>query len=318
MERGQLRSIIEAMVFVAEEPITEKAMASALEPDGVEKSELREALAEIRAAWNDNGGGGLQLVEVAGGYQFRTKEAVAEWVKRLCASKPMKLSPAALETMAIIAYRQPIVRAEIEHVRGVDSGGVLKKLMERRLIRIVGKRDEPGQPLIYGTTSEFLELFNLANLSDLPPLADLKDLAESRQRGLEGESEERPAQVDIYEEEEEQTVALRDVDDDEEPTEIIARLERDEAEDREALENLESNLKHVRRLEKAMFPNPAPTPEGGSEGQDDAGERQEAQSSSAAEGEPSPETTAESAAESADEAGDADEDAPQQTDRPVE
>lgn len=289
MEQGQLKSVLEAMIFVSEEPLTERSMIEVLQSDGIERVQIKEAIEGIKASWNDNADVGMKLVEVAGGYQFRTKTEVAEWVKRLTDSKPMRLSQASLETLAIVAYRQPIIRSEIEHVRGVDCGGVLKTLVERRLVRIVGKRDEPGQPLIYGTTKEFMELFGLNNLKDLPALADLKELAEKRV-------------VEQSEDSEEPTVVIRE--DDDEPTEIIARLENDEEEDRDALHNLENNLKGLRRLEKSIFPKPEPKvdagAEGSHEGQNDASEQGA-----------SPEGAAESATPDA-----ADEDPPEQVDRP--
>ncbi len=268
MEPNELKSIVEALIFVAEEPLTEEGILAALEPDGVDKARLHEAIESIRSAWNENPASGLKLTEVAQGYQFRTKETAAEWIRRLYSAKPTRLSQAALETMAIIAYRQPIVRSEIEHIRGVDSGGVLKTLLERRLIRIVGKRDEPGQPLIYGTTKEFLELFGLKTLKEMPPLADLRELAE-RQR--EDRSDD-PARRQGGDDGEEPTHVISD-DEDEEQTEVISRLERDEDEDKDALANLEHSLKGLRKLERLIFPKPVPTAESSDEGAHDENAR---------------------------------------------
>jgi segregation and condensation protein B len=114
------------------------------------------------------------LVEVAGGYQFRTKPSWAGWVSRLKKVKAVKLSQAALETLAIVAYRQPIIRPAIEEIRGVDSGSVLHTLLEKGLIKMMGRKDLPGRPIVYGTTKTFLELFSLNTLSDLPSLKEIQ------------------------------------------------------------------------------------------------------------------------------------------------
>lgn len=315
MEQGQLKAVIEAMIFVAEEPLAEGAIVKTLEPDGIGKDDVRAAIAAIRDSFNADASMGLQLACVAGGFQFRTKEGTAAWVARMCETRPMKLSAASLETLAIIAYRQPIVRAEIEHIRGVDSGGVLKKLIERRLVRIVGKRDEPGQPLIYGTTHEFLELFGLPSLKDLPPLADLRDIAERRLRGQQGFAGEAPATegsavgggnlsgvscVDA-------DAGAEDADSGH--VEIIERLEHDEAEDAAALDNLEYSIKSVRRLEKAIFPKPVAEPNADGGGPCDASSN-EAGSVAAAE--------VAGGESGAPECPAADSDAPEQADRPGE
>ena len=119
---------------------------------------------------------GLQLEEVAEGFQFRTRPESADYIQKLIHSRPYRFSRAALETLAIIAYRQPVTRAEVEYLRGVDSGGVFKTLLEKQLIRILGKKDVPGRPLIYGTTREFLEFFGLRDLSTLPTLKEFSEL----------------------------------------------------------------------------------------------------------------------------------------------
>src|SRR5439155_18678611 len=113
---------------------------------------------------------GIQLHSVAGGYQFRTHPDNASWVQKLHASKPVRLTRTHLETLAIVSYRQPITRPEIDQIRGVDSGGTLKTLMDRSLIRILGKKEEPGRPMLYGTTKDCREFFNLTDLKDLPTL----------------------------------------------------------------------------------------------------------------------------------------------------
>jgi segregation and condensation protein B len=116
----------------------------------------------------------MELTEIAGGYQFRTKPLWAGWVNRLKKTKAVRLSQAALETLAIVAYRQPIIRPAIEEIRGVDSGSVLHTLLEKGLIKIMGRKDLPGRPIVYGTTKAFLELFSLNTLSDLPTLREIQ------------------------------------------------------------------------------------------------------------------------------------------------
>lgn len=282
MDSTELRSIVEAMIFVSEEPITENGIMIALENTGVEKAELKGCIGEITTEWNENPARGLQLANVAGGYQFRTKEKCADWLKKLNVPKPMRLTSPSLETLAIVAYKQPIVRSEIEKIRGVDSGGVLKTLLERRLLRIVGRRDEPGQPLLYGTTKDFLEVFNLRTLKELPTLRDVEELL--RERRLQTDSP-NIVTVEGDEDGEEPTEVIRDVaDDEEEETEVIKRYPLDEdqeaeSKDMSALDDLEHSLKSLRRLEKDIFPKPkleigeldvqSPTVEGaaGSEGE---------------------------------------------------
>ena len=122
---------------------------------------------------------GLRLVRVAGGYQLRTLAEHAPWVRRILGGKPPRLSRAMLETVAIVAYRQPCTRPEMEAIRGVDVDAVLTTLVERRLVRILGRKDAPGRPLLYGTTKEFMEVFGLPDLAALPPLPALGNLAEA-------------------------------------------------------------------------------------------------------------------------------------------
>lgn len=121
--------------------------------------------------------GGIILQEVAGGFQFRTRSDLSTWIKKLKGIRSL-LTLTSLETLAIIAYRQPIVKSEIDKIRGVDAGGTIKKLLEKKLIRIMGRKDVPGKPIIYGTTKKFLEVYNLQDLSDLPTLQELKELRE--------------------------------------------------------------------------------------------------------------------------------------------
>ncbi len=169
----ELHSIIESLLFAADEPLSTDKLKSILET--VEVREIRAALAQLQADY-DQRGGGFGLFEVAGGWQLRSRPEYHEWIKRLLQPSPQRLSKAALETLALIAYRQPIIRADIEHIRGVDCGGVLRQLMERKLIRVLGRREIPGRPLIYATTRAFLELFDLKDLKDLPSPREIQEL----------------------------------------------------------------------------------------------------------------------------------------------
>ena len=175
MTSVNLKALLEALLFVSDTPLTLDRLALLLEE--FEKVEIASALSELRAEC-EHPDRGVVLAEVAGGFQLRTRSEHAEYLKRLQRTKGTKFSQSALEALAIIAYRQPITRVEIEYLRGVDSGGVLKTLLERKLIRILGKKDVPGKPLVYGTTREFLEVFGLRNLSNLPSLKEIQDLAE--------------------------------------------------------------------------------------------------------------------------------------------
>jgi len=172
-----LKGILEAILFVSGEPLSVDRILGVLE--GVARVELVSALRALQADYAVEGRG-LQLVEVAGGFQITTRPDCAPWIKRLeRAREGAKLSRSAMETLAIVAYKQPVVRADIEEIRGVDSAAVLKTLLVRRLVRIVGRKDAPGRPIMYGTTRQFLQAFGLKDLSDLPPLRDLKELKEA-------------------------------------------------------------------------------------------------------------------------------------------
>jgi len=172
-----LKGILEAILFVSGEPLSVDRILGVLE--GVARAELMGALRALQADYAVEGRG-LQLVEVAGGFQITTRPDCAPWIKRLeRAREGAKLSRSAMETLAIVAYKQPVVRADIEEIRGVDSAAVLKTLLVRRLVRIVGRKDAPGRPIMYGTTRQFLQAFGLKDLSDLPPLRDLKELKEA-------------------------------------------------------------------------------------------------------------------------------------------
>ncbi|HIJ80963.1 MAG TPA: SMC-Scp complex subunit ScpB [Desulfuromonadales bacterium] len=170
---AELSSIIESLIFTADTALSADRICDLL-PE-FERTDIRSALKELCEEYRERGGG-FELAEVAGGWQFRTRPALQSYVVRHIKTRASKFSPSALESLAIIAYRQPVTRAEIEHLRGVDCGGVLKNLLEKRLIRILGKKDIPGRPLIYGTSKEFLELFGLKDLKSLPTLKEIQAL----------------------------------------------------------------------------------------------------------------------------------------------
>ncbi|HEY7715527.1 MAG TPA: SMC-Scp complex subunit ScpB [Candidatus Binatia bacterium] len=174
MDREEIRSILESLLLVADGPQPLQRFAEVL--DAVDRRSLQELLKEIQSDYESQNRG-IRLVEVAGGYQLRTAKANAEWVKKYLGGRPARISKATLETLAIIAYRQPITKAEVEAIRGVDVDGVIATLLERNLIRAVARKDVPGRPFLYGTTSEFLQLFNLKDLSELPPLKDMDEIS---------------------------------------------------------------------------------------------------------------------------------------------
>jgi len=173
MEREDIKSIIESLLFVADGPLTIQRLGEVLE--GVGKADLRSTLDELQAELANNRRG-VRLVEVAGGYQLRTPKVNADWIKKFLGGRPARMGRATLETLAIIAYRQPITRAEIEAIRGVDVDGVINTLLDRSLIRAVARKDVPGRPFLYGTTPEFLQLFNLKDLTHLPTLKEMEEM----------------------------------------------------------------------------------------------------------------------------------------------
>lgn len=189
----KIKAIIEALIFTSELPLAPEKIRAVF-PD-MEKTDIQEIIRQLVMEYQERQGG-IQIQEVAGGFQFRTHPELGSWVKKLKSQKPQSLSPASLETLAIIAYKQPIVKSEIESIRGVDVGGPLKNLLEKKLIRIMGRKDVPGKPIIYGTTKKFLEVFNLRDLMDLPNLRELKELQQQHELALE---ESEPARDEIQE-----------------------------------------------------------------------------------------------------------------------
>ena len=172
---------------MSEQPISLDRIAGVL--TDCSRKDLKEILNELEEEYEERAGA-LQIVEVANGYQFRTRAEFAPWIGKLRQQRFARLSRAALETLAIVAYRQPVTRAEAESIRGVDSGAVLGTLLERRLLRILGRKEVPGRPILYGTTQEFLELFGLKSLKDLPTLREIKDMVDTSRERAEGEEGE--------------------------------------------------------------------------------------------------------------------------------
>ncbi len=178
MEAREKRQVLEALLLAAAEPVSAQKLAGVLGEETT-PTEVRGLLAALEAEYAE-AGRGFRIEEVAGGFQLRTLPELAPWLQRLRPQPPLRLSRAALETLAIVAYKQPITRAELELVRGVDVGAVVTSLLERRLVRIAGHREVPGRPMLYATTRRFLEVFGLASLSDLPTLREIEELLRDR------------------------------------------------------------------------------------------------------------------------------------------
>jgi segregation and condensation protein B len=191
-----LRAIVEALVFAAEDPLTIEDLEELFPKAGTEM--LQGALDDIVRSW-DVAERGLQVIRVAGGYRMTTRPEHGEWIRALFrARNRRRLSAAALETLAIVAYRQPITTPEIQVLRGTDPGGVLQTLLERKLLRVVGRKKVVGKPLLYGTTQEFLTHFGMNSLSDLPTLEEFGALAASLALPLRSEA---PTSTGAFEEE---------------------------------------------------------------------------------------------------------------------
>jgi segregation and condensation protein B len=174
MSPERARTAVEALLFLAERPLSVEEVRRST---GLEPARIARALDELAGHYRE-GVAGVVLHEVAGGWQLRTSPDNADHARRFLRVKPQRLTRAALETLAIVAYRQPVTRPEIEEIRGVDCGAVVKALLERRLVKILGKKEEPGRPILYGTTREFLEFFSLKDLASLPTLREFHELSE--------------------------------------------------------------------------------------------------------------------------------------------
>ena len=184
MAGSELRTIVEALLFASDSPLSLSLLA---ETTGADPLAVAQAADELRALY-DAGGHGVQVGEMAGGYLITTREPMAPWIRKLLQGKrKARLSRAALETLAIIAYKQPVTRPEIESIRGVDSGSALTTLLERDLITIRGRSDVVGRPLLYGSTPEFLSYFGLRELTELPRPEELKAILQAREAEAEAD-----------------------------------------------------------------------------------------------------------------------------------
>jgi segregation and condensation protein B len=178
---AHLRGLLEALVFASDKPMTSNELARL---SSAPVKQVKQLLGDIQQSF---AGRGVVLDEIAGGWLFRTNVVFAPFVRELTSGRPVKLTRAQIETLAIVAYRQPVTRPEIDEIRGVDSGATLKLLLERDLLRLLGKKDEPGRPLLYGTTTYFLEFFGLRALKDLPTLREFTELSDESRRVAESE-----------------------------------------------------------------------------------------------------------------------------------
>jgi segregation and condensation protein B len=170
MEQKEKKSLIEALLFVSGEPVSLAVIKNIIE---LPEPEVRQLMDELIADYREKSGGVL-IMEIANGYRMVANPVFSKWIMKLKSTPTSgKLSMPALETLAIIAYNQPITKAEVEQIRGVNADGVMKTLLERRLIKIMGRKEVPGKPLLYGTTREFLEYFGLKDLADLPTVREL-------------------------------------------------------------------------------------------------------------------------------------------------
>lgn len=167
-----LKNVLESLIFVADQPVSAKKLARTTH---AKLAEVQPLLDELVADYQHRG---VRLYYIANGYQFRSAADSSEFVKSFVAPRPLRLTRAQLETLAIVAYRQPITRPEVDDVRGVDSGSALRMLADRSLVKVLGRKDEPGRPLVYGTTARFLEFFGLRSLQDLPTLQEFSDLTD--------------------------------------------------------------------------------------------------------------------------------------------
>jgi segregation and condensation protein B len=170
----EVRAVVEALIFASPQPITPREITQVMQ--GVPKQAWTQAIAEIQADYARDGRG-LQLVEVAGGWQITTRPEYNDWIRELLDPKlPTRLSIQALETLAVIAYKQPVTMPEVIELRGVKSGGVIKTLLEKRLIRITGRKEVVGRPMLYGTTRAFLLHFGLKDLAELPKIEEFAEV----------------------------------------------------------------------------------------------------------------------------------------------
>jgi segregation and condensation protein B len=194
VDREQQRRIVESVIMASPEPISAQRIAELL--PRCNPTQVRALVKELNEAYSEQHRA-FEIWEVAGGYQHRSLSEFAPYLKQIQKTRPLRMSQAALETLAVVAYRQPVTRAEIENIRGVDSGAVVRSLLDRQLVRIAGHREVPGRPMVYATTRRFLEVFGLARLSDLPNLREAAELAEGEGlAGAAGEEGDEPQAVE--------------------------------------------------------------------------------------------------------------------------
>ncbi|MDR0291400.1 MAG: SMC-Scp complex subunit ScpB [Elusimicrobium sp.] len=222
------KKIIENLLFITDRPLTPRRLAEVVE--GVDAAAATDIISQLQKEYTDTGRA-VQIIEMGGGFQISTKPEYGRWVRKLYNEKmTAKLSNAALETLAIIAYKQPVTRAEVEAIRGVDIGAPLEKLLERGLVKITGKRDTIGRPMVYGTTEEFLRLFGLNKVSELPDIDIFaaKTAPRDEQGNLPFEDASSAAIIPLEEGELDALTAPADKDFvEEEPEEVAAGTEED-------------------------------------------------------------------------------------------
>ncbi len=214
MEQEQLTSVIESILFVSDRPVTLTRLVEVLGAEVVSEQEISSLIETIKAKYTDSLSG-FELREAQGGFHFCTKAANSEWIRRFLQTKPFRLGRSALETLSIIAYRQPITRAEIDKVRGIDSSHLMRTLIERGLVKMAGKADVPGRPVQYATTPRFLEVTGLQTISELPPLSELEQLqgtaddsTKPMEDGLERFIQDTPTPAEVFED----TQGLEEID----------------------------------------------------------------------------------------------------------
>jgi segregation and condensation protein B len=186
MKENKYKNIIEALLFVSGKPVEYKVLKNVLE---ISMKEIRDAIEDLNKEYEGRGSG-LLVTEIAEGFQLITKPEYSFWLKKMYGNKKLlRLPPTSLETLAIIAYKQPVTKAEIENIRGVNSDGVVKNLLEKKMVCITGRKEVIGRPLLYGTTKDFLEYFGLRTLSDLPDIEELEAIFEEKQQEENNEME---------------------------------------------------------------------------------------------------------------------------------
>ena len=174
MDDSEKRRIVEAVILGTPEPLSAQRIAGVV--PYAKPAKIKKLVDELNAEYIEQGRA-FEIIEVAGGFQMRTLPEFASQLQQLQPQRPLRLSKAALETLAIVAYKQPVTRGDVEDVRGVDAGAVLRSLLERKLVKLAGHKEVPGRPMLYGTTRRFLEVFSLESLEDLPSLRQLEELA---------------------------------------------------------------------------------------------------------------------------------------------